>query len=350
MPHRGRQKMGLRMSTPRQTPNQQDASPLIEVKHLVRHFQGHGGRKVHALNGVSLTLAPRETLALVGESGCGKSTLGRLMLGLDQPSSGQILLNGEDLTQLTAAQLRACRTQMQMIFQDPVTSLDPRWKIASIVREPLDNFGIGQAADRPQKVLDLLQRVGLRPDHAQRYPHELSGGQRQRVGIARALALSPQLIVADEPVSALDVSVRAQVINLLCDLRDEMGLSMLFISHDIGLVAHISHRVAVMYLGQIVEIGTTAQVIDEPAHPYTRALLNAAPQVDPLKRRKQSPLEGDPPNPSDLPLGCCFAGRCPMATVHCQQARPELRTMDTGTRVACHLAESLPPMTTHATP
>ena len=285
MPHRGRQEMGLRMSTPRQTPNRQDASPLIEVKHLVRHFQGHGGRKVHALNDVSLSLAPRETLALVGESGCGKSTLGRLMLGLDQPSSGQILLNGEDLTQLTAKQLRAYRTQMQMIFQDPVTSLDPRWKIASIVREPLDNFSIGQAAERPQKVLDLLQRVGLRPDHAQRYPHELSGGQRQRVGIARALALSPQLIVADEPVSALDVSVRAQVINLLCDLRDEMGLSMLFISHDIGLVAHISHRVAVMYKGEIVEQGISSKVTVNPEHPYTQKLLMASPVPDPDRQQ-----------------------------------------------------------------
>ena len=338
------------MNASHPTPSRQDAQPIIEVKHLVRHFQGHGGRKVHALNGVSLSLAPRETLALVGESGCGKSTLGRLMLGLDQPSSGQILLNGQDLTQLSAAKLRACRTQMQMIFQDPMTSLDPRWKIASIVREPLDNFGIGQATDRQQTVHDLLQRVGLRPDHAQRYPHELSGGQRQRVGIARALALSPQVIVADEPVSALDVSVRAQVINLLCDLRDEMGLSMLFISHDIGLVAHISDRVAVMYLGQIVEIGTTAQVLDTPAHPYTRALLNAAPQANPQLRRKQSPLEGDPPNPSQLPPGCCFAGRCPMATVYCQQARPELRTLGTGSRVACHLAESFTSVSMPTTP
>jgi len=338
------------MSTPLQTPGRQNAPPLIEARHLVRHFQGHGERKVHALNGVSLSLAHRETLALVGESGCGKSTLGRLMLGLDRPNSGQILLNGEDITQLSAAQLRACRTQMQMIFQDPVTSLDPRWKIASIVREPLDNFAIGQAADRQQKVLDLLQRVGLRPDHAQRYPHELSGGQRQRVGIARALALSPQVLVADEPVSALDVSVRAQVINLLCDLRDEMGLSMLFISHDIGLVAHISDRVAVMYLGQIVEIGTTAQVLDEPAHPYTRALLNAVPQANPQMRRKQSPLEGDPPNPSELPPGCGFAGRCPMATDVCRQTRPELRTLGKGSRVACHLAESLAPVTVQTTP
>ena len=338
------------MNASHPTSSRQDAQPIIEVKHLVRHFQGHGGRKVHALNGVSLSLAPRETLALVGESGCGKSTLGRLMLGLDQPSSGQILLNGQDLTQLSAAKLRACRTLMQMIFQDPMTSLDPRWKIASIVREPLDNFAIGQAADRRQKVLDLLQRVGLRPDHAQRYPHELSGGQRQRVGIARALALSPQVLVADEPVSALDVSVRAQVINLLCDLRDEMGLSMLFISHDIGLVAHISHRVAVMYLGQIVEIGTTAQVLDEPAHPYTRALLNAVPQADPQMRRKQSPLEGDPPNPSELPPGCGFAGRCLMATDVCRQTRPELRTLGAGARVACHLAESLAPVTTLTTP
>ena len=325
-----------------QAPANQGAKPaLIEVANLVRHFDGNGGRKVYALNGVSFSLAKGETLALVGESGCGKSTMGRLMIGLDRPTAGRIVLDGNDITQFSRQQMRDCRTQMQMIFQDPATSLDPRWKIDAIVREPLDNYGVGAPGERNDRVLKLLSRVGLRADHAKRYPHELSGGQRQRVGIARALALSPKLIVADEPVSALDVSVRAQVVNLLCDLRDEMGLSMLFISHDIGLVAHISARIAVMYLGQIVEMGDTQRILDTPAHPYTRALLNAVPRADPLQRRKQSPLEGDPPNPLQPPSGCCFVGRCPMAATPCQQSRPELRVLSSGDAVACHFAEQV---------
>lgn len=312
---------------------------IVDARHLVRHFVGNHGRKVQALNGVSLTVAPRETLALVGESGCGKSTLGRLIVGLDRPDQGRILLDGEDLTHMSARQLRARRTKMQMIFQDPLTALDPRWTVEAIVREPLDNYSSDTHAGKQERVLALLERVGLRRDQASRYPHELSGGQRQRVGIARALALSPQLIVADEPVSALDVSVRAQVVNLLCDLRDEMGLAMLFISHDIGLVAHISDRIAVMYLGKIVETGVTTAVLNSPAHPYTRALLNAVPQANPKRRSQRTPLEGDPPNPSDLPAGCWFASRCPMATLHCQQAQPVLRVLASGSQVSCHLAQ-----------
>lgn len=314
---------------------------VIKTEDLVRHFPIGRGRKVHALNGVSLGMRAAETLALVGESGCGKSTLGRLMVGLDRADAGRILLDGEDLMTLSAKQLRARRSSMQMIFQDPVTSLDPRWSIEAIVREPLDNFAVGTPAERRAKVIALLERVGLRADQAQRFPHELSGGQRQRVGIARALALSPRIIVADEPVSALDVSVRAQVVNLLSDLRDDMGLALLFISHDIGLVAHISDRIAVMYLGEIVEIGETAQVLGNPQHPYTRGLLDAVPKTHPSLRRKRSPLEGDPPSPTNLPAGCWFAERCQHAQAQCRSAHPPLQTMADGRSVACHLAGSL---------
>lgn len=314
---------------------------IIKAEKLVRHFPIGRGRKVHALNGVSLGVKAGETLALVGESGCGKSTLGRLMVGLDRADSGRILLDGEDLTTLSARQLRGRRSSMQMIFQDPVTSLDPRWSIEATVREPLDNFAVGTSAERKTKVIALLERVGLRADQAQRFPHELSGGQRQRVGIARALALSPRVIVADEPVSALDVSVRAQVVNLLSDLRDDMGLALLFISHDIGLVAHISDRIAVMYLGEIVEIGETTQVLGNPQHPYTRGLLDAVPKTHPSLRRQRSPLEGDPPSPTNLAAGCWFAERCQHAQARCRSAHPCLQTMAVGHSVACHLAGSI---------
>lgn len=314
-------------------------APLLQAKNLVRHFPLGRGRVIHAVNDVSLDVRPGETLALVGESGCGKSTLGRIMVGLDKPDRGQILLEGEDLTTLSAKELRARRARMQMIFQDPVTSLDPRWTIEAILREPLDNFRIGTREERRDKVADLLTRVGLRPDHAKRYPHELSGGQRQRIGIARALALSPKIIVADEPVSALDVSVRAQVVNLMCDLREEMGLGLLFISHDIGIVAHISDRIAVMYLGNIVETGPTEQVLNAPSHPYTKGLLDAVPKTDPSLRRHRSPLEGDPPSPMNMPKGCWFADRCPWTVSQCVAERPALRPLNDGRSVACHLAE-----------
>lgn len=329
------------MDMPTDQTRPQIGQEVIRAETLVRQFPIGRGRKVHALNGVSLGVKAGETLALVGESGCGKSTLGRLMVGLDRADGGRILLDGEDLTALSTKQLRARRSSMQMIFQDPVTSLDPRWTIESIVREPLDNFAVGTPAERRAKVIALLERVGLRADQAQRFPHELSGGQRQRVGIARALALSPRVIVADEPVSALDVSVRAQVVNLLSDLRDDMGLALLFISHDIGLVAHISDRIAVMYLGEIVEIGETAQVLGNPQHPYTRGLLDAVPKTHPALRRKRSPLEGDPPSPTNLPAGCWFAERCQFAEARCRSAHPPLLAMSDGRSVACHLAGSL---------
>ena len=315
-----------------------ELTPLLQARNLVRHFPVAKDWVVHAVNDVSLVVWPGETLALVGESGCGKSTLGRMLVGLDRPDQGQVLLEGEDLTALNARQLRARRARMQMIFQDPVTSLDPRWTIEATLREPMDNFDIGTPAERRDRVVDLLSRVGLRADHARKYPHQLSGGQRQRIGIARALALSPKLIVADEPVSALDVSVRAQVVNLLCDLRDEMALGLLFISHDIGLVAHLSDRIAVMYLGTVVETGPTDQVLSNPCHPYTKGLLDSVPKMDPSMRRQRSPLEGDPPSPTRMPQGCWFAERCPLVRTQCLSVRPQLQALADGTSVACHLA------------
>ena len=298
----------------------QKGTEAIRAENLVRHFPIGKGRKVHALNRVSLGLRAGETLALVGESGCGKSTLGRLMVGLDRPDEGQIFLGEEELT---------------------VTSLDPRWNIEAIVREPLDNFRIGTTAERKEKVIQLLERVGIRADQAERYPHELSGGQCQRVGIARALALSPHVIVADEPVSALDVSVRAQVVNLLSDLRDDMGLALLFITPDIGLGAHVSDRIAVMYLGEIVEMGDTSQVLNDPKHPYTMGLLDAVPKTHPSLRRQRSPLEGDPPSSTDLPDGCWFAERCQFAKAQCRSTHPQIRLLDDDRSVACHLADAI---------
>jgi oligopeptide/dipeptide ABC transporter ATP-binding protein len=283
-----------------------DHSQIMVAENLVRHFQTGKGQTVHAVNDVSLSIAPGETLALVGESGCGKSTLGRMIMGLDRPSKGSVRLLGQDLARMGQRELHAARRSVQMIFQDPSASLDPRWTAEAIVREPLDNFRIGTPAERREHVLQLLAKVGLRPDQAKRYPHELSGGQRQRLGIGRALATRPRLVVADEPVSALDVSIRAQVINLLCDLRDEMKLSLLFISHDIGVVSHISNRIAVMYLGRIVEAGETAAVLNAPQHPYTVGLLESVPRPRPSERRQRAPLEGDPPSPIHLPSGCAF--------------------------------------------
>jgi len=311
------------------------------AENLVRHFQTGKGQTVHAVNDVSLSIAPGETLALVGESGCGKSTLGRMIMGLDRPSKGSVRLLGQDLARMGQRELHAARRSVQMIFQDPSASLDPRWTAEAIVREPLDNFRIGTPAERREHVLQLLAKVGLRPDQAKRYPHELSGGQRQRLGIGRALATRPRLVVADEPVSALDVSIRAQVINLLCDLRDEMKLSLLFISHDIGVVSHISNRIAVMYLGRIVEAGETAAVLNAPQHPYTVGLLESVPRPRPSERRQRAPLEGDPPSPIHLPSGCAFRTRCPMAVDVCATTVPHLRATGQGRFSACHRADEM---------
>lgn len=318
--------------------NNQD---VLVAENLVRHFRSGKGQTVHAVNDVSLSIAPGETLALVGESGCGKSTLGRMIMGLDRPDTGTVRLLGADLAQMGRRDLHAARRSVQMIFQDPSASLDPRWTAEAIVREPLDNFRMGTPAERRDHVLQLLAKVGLRPDQAKRYPHELSGGQRQRLGIARALATRPRLVVADEPVSALDVSIRAQVINLLCDLRDEMNLSLLFISHDIGVVSHISTRIAVMYLGRIVESGETAAVLNAPQHPYTIGLLESVPRPRPQDRRQRAPLEGDPPSPINLPSGCAFRTRCPMAVDVCTTTVPALRQTGQGRFSACHRAEDM---------
>ncbi|MDR7127348.1 oligopeptide/dipeptide ABC transporter ATP-binding protein [Pseudotabrizicola sp. 4114] len=312
---------------------------VMQTRDLVRSFPIGRGQKVHAVNGVSLDIAAGETVALVGESGCGKSSFARLIMALDKPDSGSAQLMGQSLTTLRGSKLHAYRKMVQMIFQDPTSSLDPRWTAAAIVREPLDNFRIGTPEDRRARVLDLLERVGLGAHYSERYPHEMSGGQRQRLGIARALALEPKLIVADEPVSALDVSIRAQVINLLCDLRDEMNLSVLFISHDIGVVAHVSDRIAVMYLGRIVETGKTYDVLNAPKHPYTKGLLDAVPRPHPLQRRERAPLDGDPPSPINLPAGCAFRDRCPVAMDICSRITPELKPDVDGRIVACHQAE-----------
>lgn len=318
-----------------------EASRVLVAENLVRHFPTGKGQTVHAVNDVSLSIAPGETLALVGESGCGKSTLGRMIMGLDRPDKGSVHLLGDDLSRMGRRDLHAARRSVQMIFQDPSASLDPRWTAEAIVREPLDNFRIGTPTERREKVLQLLSKVGLRPDQAKRYPHELSGGQRQRLGIARALATRPRLVVADEPVSALDVSIRAQVINLLCDLRDEMELSLLFISHDIGVVSHISDRIAVMYLGRIVETGKTSAVLNAPRHPYTVGLLESVPRPRPSQRRHRAPLEGDPPSPIHLPSGCAFRTRCPMAVDICASTVPLLRPTGTDRLAACHRADEM---------
>lgn len=310
-------------------------NPVLQVKEVVRHFESNDGRKVHAVNGVSLSVAPGEIFSIVGESGCGKSTLGRMIVRLDKPDSGQILVDGRDIGPITGKALHQQRTNLQMVFQDPSSSLDPRWTIERIIREPLDNYQIGDAAGRRKRVSELLAKVGLRDDFATSYPHELSGGQKQRVGIARALALSPRIIVADEPVSALDVSVRAQVVNLLCDLKEEYDLSVVFIAHDIGLVAHISSKIAVMYLGRIVELANAEELVRNPRHPYTRALFQAVPVAHPDQRQSRKPLEGDPPSPINLPSGCAFASRCPHVLAECEMAVPPLDRLGGTHSVAC---------------
>nr|WP_253475685.1 dipeptide ABC transporter ATP-binding protein [Natronocella acetinitrilica] len=318
--------------------------PVLEVTELKKYFPVKGGLlglqvgSVYAVDGVSFDLNRSETLGLVGESGCGKSTLGRLILKLLEPTGGQIKLNGVDLVPLSRKELQPFRRSMQVIFQDPYSSLNQRMIVEDIVAEPLDNFTESfSKSDRRDKVLGLLEKVGLRPESAQRYPHEFSGGQRQRVGIARALALNPELIVADEPVSALDVSVQAQVINLMKDLQQEFGFSYLFIAHDLAVVSHISHRIGVMYLGKLVELSDRDSVFSRPQHPYTKALLAAVPVTDPRLRRRRSLLKGDVPSPMQPPTGCNFNTRCPVAVAQCFEEEPVLREVAPGHCVACHL-------------
>jgi oligopeptide transport system ATP-binding protein len=331
------------------------AEPLLSVRALSVRFALGGAlfarpRLLTALDQVSFDLAAGETLGVVGESGCGKSTLGRAILRLVEPSEGAVLWQGSDLGQLDAARLRALRRHMQMIFQDPLAALDPRMSIAQIVAEPLKSFRpeLGRT-EQAELVRAMLLRVGLAPEHARRYPHEFSGGQCQRIGIARAMMLAPKLVICDEPVSALDMSIQAQIVNLLVALQTEMGLSLIFISHNLAIVRHVSHRIAVLYLGRLVELGPAEAIFGTPRHPYTRALIAAVPVADPVRERRRAklPVTGEPPSPLDPPSGCAFRTRCPFATDICAAVRPELE--GDAHSVACHhwekiAAELTPPI------
>jgi oligopeptide/dipeptide ABC transporter ATP-binding protein len=316
---------------------------LLQVRDLRKHYPvrkgllGRAVAKVHAVDGVSFSIAERETLGLVGESGCGKSTAGKTILRLVEPTAGTIEWRGQPIERLSRAAMRPFRRELQAVFQDPYSSLNPRLRAADIVAEPLRNFERFGAAAAREKVAWLFEKVGLRPDQMIKYPHEFSGGQRQRLGIARALAVRPKLIVCDEPVSALDVSVQAQVINLLEDLQAEFGVSYLFVAHDLAVVEHISHRVAVMYLGKIVELTDKRSLFRDPQHPYTEALLSAVPVPDPRAKKKRIILPGDVPSPITPPPGCRFHTRCPYAEDRCRREEPAMKEVRPGHLVACHL-------------
>ncbi len=324
------------------TTDTKKSKTLLEVKDLCKHYPIRKGLfsrisgYVYAVDGISFTINEGETLGLVGESGCGKSTVGRTILKLIEPSRGEIIWRGERIDELSRSQMRPYRQQIQAVFQDPYSSLNPRMRSADIVSEPLRNFESLSKAQGRERVSALFERVGLRPDQMLRFPHEFSGGQRQRLGIARALSVKPKLIMLDEPVSALDVSVQAQVINLLEDLQREFQVSYLFVAHDLAVVKHISHRVAVMYLGRIVELAPTKELFSRPSHPYTEALLSAVPVPDPKYQRKQIVLGGDVPSPINRPDGCHFHTRCPYAQERCKVEEPVLEEITPGHSVACH--------------
>ncbi|QBK29911.1 ABC transporter ATP-binding protein [Roseitalea porphyridii] len=321
--------------------------PLLDVQGLVTEFEVSQGlfarpARLRAVNHVDLTLEPGETLGIVGESGCGKSTLGRSIMRLIEPTEGRILWQGRSLTELTDEQMRLARRDMQIIFQDPIASLDPRMTVGQIIAEPLTVFEKGLSrAERTARVVETMDAVGLAPEMINRFPHEFSGGQAQRIGIARAIVTRPRLVVCDEPVSALDVSIQAQIVTLLKRLQEEFNLAYLFISHDLSIVRLISDRILVLYLGQVVEIGDEDAVFDNPAHPYTQALLAAAPIPDPViaRQRQSHPLIGDPPSPLDPPPGCVFSSRCPHVHDACRKAQPDLRTAPTGQKAACVLVD-----------
>lgn len=319
------------------------SEPILKVEHLKKYFTKGGGflggkqRVIKAVDDVSFTLLPGETLGLVGESGCGKSTTGRTVLRLYEPTEGKIVFEGTDITHLSGRELLPYRRRMQMIFQDPYASLDSRMTVGDIVSEPLDIHHLSSGKEREEQVRSLLERVGLKPEYASRYPHEFSGGQRQRIGIARALAVRPRFIVCDEPISALDVSIQAQVVNMLEDLQEEFALTYLFIAHDLSMVKHISTRIGVMYLGKLVELGESDRLYRDPQHPYTRALLSAIPVPSPGAKKERIVLQGDVPSPLDPPSGCPFRTRCPHAMKVCAEVEPRLQNISDERQVACHL-------------
>ena len=322
----------------------QNEKTCLEVQDLKMYFPVKNGlfsrpRQLKAVDGVSFAIPEGKTMGLVGESGCGKTTVGRTILKLYQPTGGKIIFQGEDLTDLTDTQMLPFRKKMQMIFQDPYTSLDPRMTVESIIAEPIRALKLYGPAECRDRVRELIQMVGLKPDHLNRYPHEFSGGQRQRIGIARALAAEPEFIVCDEPISALDVSIQAQVINILEELQERFGFTYLFISHDLSMVRHISHQVGVMYLGNLIEYAPVDELFDHMLHPYTRSLISAVPVADPIQARESSRivLQGDVPSPIDPPPGCPFKARCAFAREICGQEKPELMDVGGGHKVACHL-------------